>query len=196
MPIVTVTKSDASKSGAPRIYFDNKHNWQDAIYCSKVAQPSVGMVINADLTSSEFPKGSGKMLWHLNAWKQADSAPPPNAKISAENVQKSLSGYYSAPAPKGWNIDSGDLSRLASNLMASAIEAGLVKEPHQLMVWAAGAYRAAESLRSGKVEDFNDEITITGPDPAERQGFDDDRRFDGDPGPGYTDNPAADDIPF
>lgn len=186
MPIVTVTKSDASKSGAPRIYFDNKHNWQDAIYCSKVAQPSVGMVINADLTSSEFPKGSGKMLWHLNAWKQAEGnkagTVPSDTAQSAPVASGSLPNRLANS--KGWNIDSGDLSRLASNLMASAIAAGLVKEPHQLMVWAAGAYRAAESLRSGKVEDFNDEITITGPDPAERHDFDED--------PGPTDE----DVPF
>ena len=182
MPIVTVTKSDASKSGAPRIYFDNKHNWQDAIYCSKVAQPSVGMVINADLTSSEFPKGSGKMLWHLNAWYQVEQQSQSNGQISSQTAAPNPPAQRSQHA--GWNIDSGDLSRLASNLMASAIAAGLVKEPHQLMVWAAGAYRAAESLRSGKVEDFNDEITITGPDPAERHDFDED--------PGPTDG----DIPF
>ena len=187
MPIVTVTKSDASKSGAPRIYFDNKHHWQDAIYCSKVAQPSVGMVINADLTSSEFPKGSGKMLWHLNAWKQVEAGQQEQKPFLGGMPAPPMTAINS-PAPRskhaGWNIDSGDLSRLASNLMASAIAAGLVKEPHQLMVWAAGAYRAAESLRSGKVEDFNDEITITGPDPAERHDFDED--------PGPTDG----DIPF
>ena len=39
MPTVTVTKIDTSKNGKPRVYFENKHNWQDSYYRSRSRTP-------------------------------------------------------------------------------------------------------------------------------------------------------------
>src|SRR5271156_3186979 len=71
--IHTVTKSDTSKKGAPRIYLDNKHNWQDAVYISQRMPgpaPEVGMSIDAQMVSKDF-NNDGKLTWFLNSWTEA-----------------------------------------------------------------------------------------------------------------------------
>ena len=161
--IVTVTYQDRSKSGKDRVYFDGKNNWQEAFYVGQKCNgvPPMGATIDADTSSKDF---NGHTTWFLNRWKPVNQSAP---QTSA-----------SAPPQKfiaGWDIPTGDLSRFVSNVIGSAIAAGLIEEPQQLMVWVAGAYRAAESLRSGKVEDFNDPI----PQFHEDQGRDDED-FDGD----------------
>lgn len=144
MPNHTVTKADTSKGGAPRVYFDHKHDWKDAYYVSKkIEAPAVGAVIEANTASSDY---QGKTYWYLNGWKEANGAATPNATLGK------------VTPVKGWNIDAGDLSRFASNVIGSAIEAELITDPEQIGVWIAAAYRAGEQLRSGKVQDFNDPL--------------------------------------
>jgi hypothetical protein len=142
MPLVTVTKADTSKGGAPRVYFDNKHDWKDAYYVGKkIEAPAVGLTIEANTSSRDY---QGKTYWYLNSW----NAPNPPKNFTAA----------SPPKPKGWDIDYGDLSRLVSNIIGSAIEAKLINDPDEIGIWVAAAYRAGETLRSGKIQDFHDRI--------------------------------------
>ena len=162
MPRVTVTKIDVSTKGKPRVYFDNKHNWQDAVYIGQDCgpPPPVGWIIDADTSSKRFQNAKSD-TWFLNRWTAAQQQVAP-AKQELAPAQQQL----------GWDIPTGDLSRFASNIVGQAITAGLIKKPGDVAGWTAAAYRAAECLRSGKVQDFDDELPDWGhgaPDPAEQQ---------------------------
>lgn len=160
MPIHTVTKADTSKGGAPRVYFDGKHDWKDAFYVSKkITAPEVGAVIDANTASNDY---QGKTYWYLNGWKLAqgaqNGAPTPNATLGKPSTFK------------GWNIDAGDLSRFVSNVVGSAIAAQFITDPEQIGPWVAAAYRAGEQLRNGKVQDFNDPLPDFGTTPTSLNG--------------------------
>jgi hypothetical protein len=161
MPRVTVTKADVSTKGKPRVYFDNKHNWQDSVYIGNECgpAPAVGMVIDADTSSKRFPDAKSD-IWFLNRWTQVALAANGAAQQQA-TPQPIIAPQMAAPTQKphaGWDIPSGDLSRFASNIVGQAITAGLIKKPGDVAGWTAAAYRAAECLRSGKVQDFDDEL--------------------------------------
>lgn len=145
----TVTKSDASKAGKPRVYFDGKHDWKDAYYISiKCEAPPIGAKIEAQTHMTNY---QGKDYWHLDKWKLVEEQKvipvlPPMAPANG-----------SPPKPNGgWDIPSGDLSRFVSNIVGSAIEKGLIQDPEEIYSWTAAGYRAANQLRTGKIQDFND----------------------------------------
>jgi len=187
----TVTKWDDSKAGAPRIYLDNKHNREDAVYCSKVARPAVGMVVEADMTSSEYPKGSGKMLWHLNAWKEVTpthlySSIDPTVNLKAvEAVNDALHRKLKQKEQSGWTMGYDQMLSMVSNVVRGAIDRDLIKRPSDIHPWVATAYSALQGLREGKPIDFEDKFPFGDPvEPGERDNEDDGLgRFSDDPGP-------------
>ena len=147
MPTVTVTKTDQSKNGKPRVYFDGKNDWKDAYYvgnkCPSV--PAVGMAIEADTSSMQFPNAKAP-TWFLNSWKPAGNG---TAAPQASPETKSVSG---------WAIDAGDCSRLLSNVLASSIAAGLIKTPEDMAPWVDRVYAYVNGVRSGKIVSFDDRI--------------------------------------
>src|SRR6202012_5136536 len=130
MATVTVTKVGKSRSNKDVVYFDNKHDFQDAYYignkCPSI--PQVGQLIEPSASSSEF---RGNTYWYLNSWKGVGTSP-------ARPVDTPQGSDQSAPREplKGWDIQSGDLSRYVSNVVGSAIAAGLIKTPLQLLEWS------------------------------------------------------------
>jgi hypothetical protein len=206
MAVVKVTKIGRAKSGKYIAYFDNRHGQTDCYLVSdKIAVPPEGVTIEADTNSWDF---RGTTFWGLNSWKEVKGqAAPQQSPASSGNAnqnaaqqplpQNGSSGngalnrltdgiaknpslpFINVPAKlAGWDIQSGDLSRYASNIVASAITAGLIKEPAQVVSWAAAAYTSGNSLREGL---FVRSIPagIGAPDPNENQGQDmDDPDFD------------------
>jgi hypothetical protein len=187
--IVTITHADKSKSGKDRVYFNGKNNWQEAYYvgnrCESV--PPVGATIDADTSSSDF---KGKTVWFLNRWKPVRTEPNPapqrlagGMSDQAQELAAKSFGPTDAQArsimaaqqkPKGWSdLPTGDMLRYVSNVVGTAIEACLIKEPKELAPWCAAAYRSAEALRSGDVPEFDNDVpSFSEPDPAEQHGFD------------------------
>ena len=184
MPTVTVTKIDSSKNGKPRCYFDNKHNWQDAVYVGNKCNgiPQVGQQIEANTVSKRFPNAQTD-TWFLENWRPAQTAAPQQVAQQMTQGQQiqtpAINGTYTPKPVMGWpDVPTGDLSRFVSNLVGTAIAAGLIKTPNDIAPWTAAAYRAGNDLRTGKVRDFDDPVPKfvddPGPDPAEDHGYDDD----------------------
>jgi hypothetical protein len=191
--IVTVTNIDTSKNGKTRIFFNGRGNWQDAHYLgSRCVAPGLGMTIDADVSGKDF-RNDGKMTYFLNSWKPAPAANgaaqqmsqitqirpgSDSGQIGSVNMQGPQPGYIPPKPPSGWDIPTGDLSRFVSNVIGSAIAANLIKTPSDIAQWVGASYRAAESLRSGDVPEFDSDVPrFVEPDAAERQGFE-----EGDPG--------------
>jgi hypothetical protein len=164
MPIVTVTKIDQTKAGRTRVYFDSRHSFSDGFLLGQGAAPPMGAVIEANTASSDY---QGKVYWYLNGWKLAAQPEKP--------VQTPTSTLILPPVvTKHWAIEPGDCSRFVSNVLGSAIEAGLVKIPSDLHPWVASAYAALQGLRQGKPIDFQDQWT----DPSLPQGPEDEDEDD------------------
>ena len=180
MPTVIVTKIDTSKNGKPRVYFENKHNWQDSYYIGNKCNgiPTVGQQIEADTSQVTFPNAKGP-TWFLNSWKPVQAQQVAQQMTQGQQIQTpAINGTYTPKPVMGWpDVPTGDLSRFVSNLVGTAIAAGLIKTPNDIAPWTAAAYRAGNDLRTGKVRDFDDPVPKfddPGPDPAEDHGYDDD----------------------
>jgi hypothetical protein len=192
MTVVTVTHADQSKAGKQRIYVGGKNNWQDAVYvgqrCASV--PPVGATIDANMSSKTFP--DGRQMWFLNSWQPVNGVAPqqstgnyPPQLTSAPGLGVPAANPQPAPAKAGWDIPTGDLSRFVSNVVGSAIAANLINTPSEIAQWVGASYRAAESLRSGDVPEFDSDVprftepdpVLYPPDPAAPQGEDE---FEGD----------------
>jgi len=183
MPTVIVTKIDTSKNGKPRVYFENKHNWQDSYYIGNKCNgiPTVGQQIEADTSQVTFPNAKGP-TWFLNSWKPVQAQQVAQQMTQGQQIQTpAINGTYTPKPVMGWpDVPTGDLSRFVSNIVGQAITAGLIKAPTDIAPWVAAAYRGAEDMRSGKVKDFDAPIPQfvhpddPGPDPAEDHGYDDD----------------------
>lgn len=150
--IVTVTKADKSQNGKDRVFFDGKHDYRDAYYLSRgIDLPPLNVKI--EVQTHSWTPGEGKQtFWYLDKWRLAEQ-PTPVAQPTLPPMAPPT------PAPKangGWDVQSGDLSRFVSNVVASAIEKGLINDPDEIFTWTAAAYRAGNQLRTGKVQDFND----------------------------------------
>ena len=146
--IVIVTKADTAKGGAPRVYFDNKHDWADAYYVSKrIDPPEVGATIDADTSSSDF---KGKTYWYLNKFKVVTRSSP-EAPKTASNGRAATNGA-------GWSVDAKDCMIFLEVVVKAAFDKSLISDPDELFTWTAATYRAVEQLRSGKVRDFNDKM--------------------------------------
>ncbi len=170
MPVVKVTKVGKAASGKPIAYFDGKEGRTDGFLVSdKCHVPVVGMTIDADTKSWEY---RGATYWGLNGWRQVTAPNYPSANEVMNRAVDTIAQNPSKPfAQTGWDIQSGDLSRYASNIVASAITAGLIKTPSEIAGWAKAAYMSGNALKSGYA--FQDL-----PDPNEDQdrdpdGFDD-----------------------
>lgn len=194
MAILTVTKTDQSKNGKPRVYFGGKNDWKDAYYignkCNGV--PEVGKTIDANTSSKRFDNAKYD-TWFLDSWKPLETNGNGNEHAAqagiADAQPQARQPIQGGKPPGGWAIDYGDLSRFVSNVVGSAIAAGYIQKPPDMAPWIASAYRALEAVREGKILDFDDEppSAMRMPDPSEPQGFD-----DGDPG--FADDDAK--IPF
>ena len=178
--IVTVTSMDTSSKGKTRIYFNGRGNWQDAHYLgARCVAPEIGMTIDADVSGKDF-RNDGKMTYFLNSWKPAPAAngaaqqPPQGPIVPGPAV------FVPAPKAVGWpDLPTGDMLRWVSNVVGSAIAANLIKTPSDIAQWVGASYRAAESLRSGDVPEFDSDVprftepdpVLYPPDPAEGQGY-------------------------
>jgi hypothetical protein len=168
---VKVTKIGKSGKGKPIVYFDNRHGQTDGyLVNSKCYTPQEGMTIEADTASSSF---EGKTFWWLNGWKEVKSATASGPSQDTGNGRSAPESPQAQPQ-KGWDIQSGDLSRYASNIVASAITAGLIKSPTDIYAWANAAYKSAEGLRRGDMW----QEPQTGPDPSTHAGDPDDPGFE------------------
>lgn len=166
MATVRVTRIGRSQKGKPIVYFDNKHGQTDGYLVSEKCQvPPDQSTIEAKTSSWDY---QGKTFWGLNDWSftkgQAIPVSPPERSTPTQ-----------APSG-GWDIQSGDLSRYASNIVASAITAGLIKSPTEINLWARAAYLTGQNLRQGYVDVYQP----SGPDPSTHA--DDPGREEGDPG--------------
>lgn len=167
MPISTVTKIDQSKTGKTRVYLDNKHNWSDAYYLGRnMDAPPMNQTIEANTTSKTFqrPDGSSATTWFLNAWK------PVNVAKESNGTAVPASAIVPIPSDKAWKIDFGDCSRFVSNVVGSAIAAGLIKDSADIHPWIVQAYEALQGLRSGKPVEFNDRFTLPDEPPPKEEG--------------------------
>ena len=186
MQTMKLTHMDQSKRGSWRAYFDGRNDWQNAYYVGQNCPwplPPIGTELEVDTSSKRFI-GAKADTWFLNDFKiKANGAGQQEAQMgkaigspAPANDQNKYWNQQTKPQT-GWDIPSGDLSRFASNVLGSAIAAGLIKTPHDIAPWTAAAYRAGNDLRTGKVKDFDDAdglaIHADGPDPTEDHGYED-----------------------
>jgi hypothetical protein len=174
--IVTVTHKDQSKSGKPRVFFGGKNNWQDAYYLGNdvTSVPEIGQTIEIDASSRTFPNARAP-TWFINKWRLANGS----AQTPVAQPYMAIPNSQAKPYP-GWDIPTGDLSRFVSNVIGSAIAAGLIKAPTDIAPWVAASYEAGNALRSGKVEHFSDPVPkFVEPDSVDTQGHgSDDEDYD------------------
>lgn len=163
METFTVSKIDKTKTGKDRVYLNGATSWQDAYYvgnrCNGV--PPVGATIEIDSSSKRFD-GASQDTWFINSWRLAIPAAPQKTVVMGQVI----------PTHEGWTIDAGDLTRFASNLIANAITAGIIKEPAQILPWAKCAYEAGEALKKGKFEAVDVVNGSYAPDPTKQHGWD------------------------
>lgn len=166
--VVKVTHIDQSQNGKDRVYFDGKNGWQDAYYVSQgLRMPAIGDVIEVQTSSKSFGRDKPP-TWFLNDWKPARASNGGAYPSPSQGAAPAANPPISAPT-KGWEVAPMNLCAFVSNVVANAIQAGLIKEPVDIHRWTKSAYGAAESLRHG----FDLQETDR-PDPAERQDRDDD----------------------
>jgi hypothetical protein len=157
--IYTVTHSDQSKTGKPRVFFDNKHGYQDAYYTGKGAIPPIGARIEASVASMQTKDGKGT-LWFLNDWKLASDQPP------VEKVREvQAASAVHKDAQQKW-LEQEAILRFVSNTVGNALSALQIKAPSDVLPWAESAYKAAVGVLAGKFEgksearkhDFDDKV--------------------------------------
>jgi hypothetical protein len=193
MPIMTLTKTDNSKTGKLRAYFDNKHKWQDAYYCGQnVVLPEIGTVMDCQTVAKSFKRedGSESITWFLQAWGKAGTA-----SVTAPSAPAPYAAAPVAASPSGLRIDSGDQLRFISNMVGSAITAGTIKAPVDMAYWAKEAFKIVRALERGVFNDPEAEpkvkaerVTLPTPPAPEA----------GDPGPldDPFGDPLNDKVPF
>jgi hypothetical protein len=188
--IVTVTHADKSKQGKDRVYFGGKNHWKDAYYVgANCPVPQVGATIEADTSSKQF-NGAPSPTYFLNGWKIRTNGSPqqesPKIQIPPHEggwAKTVVTGQPIIPTHDGWEIPGMNAAQLVSNVLATAITAGLIKYPGDLGAWSNAAQRALQRLRDGKFEAqdlVNGSYTEQGPDPTGDQGhpdFEDDIPF-------------------
>jgi hypothetical protein len=125
MGIVTVQEFGQSQSGSPKVkasgkwYFLNK----------SLERPPLGQI---EIKEGAFRMGD-KTFETIEAWR------PVGANGSQHNAQAP------AAAPTGDYVDEASM-RFISNCVGSAITAGAIKEPGQILSW----YQAAKAAISGQ----------------------------------------------
>lgn len=132
MTIGTVQEFARSKKGAPQVKIDGKY-----YFVGKCNIDGLSVGDRIEFESNVF--GDRGTLYGLQTWKLTG---PPVPK-----------GNGQAPASAG--VD-GDQLRYASNVVANAIQAGLIKEPRDITRWYWGAM---DSMKASDEEPpFNDQI--------------------------------------
>ena len=147
MPIHTVTKHGTTKSGKNVVYFDNKHNYTDMVFLGRETEtPPVGASIDAMTTSKNFD--DGKTLWFLNNWaltaNQGNGVhAAPAVSLTAPIKPLPMQPGYVAPA-----LSPSEIRQTIFNVWASAIGAGVIKDPMDLTAWSEGVEKALVKLGS------------------------------------------------
>lgn len=151
MPVLTLTKTDTTKTGKTRAYFNGSTHWKEAYYLGQgVVLPPIGTVMDCTTVSKRFD-GSEFETWFLQGWA-AVNGQTPAAAPSAPAAAKSAPTAYNAPAaPAGDGLAVGpaDALRFISNAVGSAITSGAIKGPNDMSAWAAQAFRVVRSIQTG-----------------------------------------------
>ncbi len=135
----TVTHADRSQRGTPRVYFDNKHHWQDA-YCLKDCdQPPLGSVIEVKTHSWRPPDGKNE-IWFLDDWRLAEKQPEPAAIAATQKASAKEA------LTREQTVQDDMVLRFVSNLVGHAIECGKVDSPARIQEWAGAALSAAQTV--------------------------------------------------
>jgi hypothetical protein len=130
--IGTVQEFARSKKGAPQVKIDGKY-----YYVGKCNIDGMSVGDRIEFESNAF--GDRGTLFGLQTWKMSGPVQP-------------KSNGHAAPAP---TFD-GDMLRYASNVVANAIQAGLIKEPKHITPWFWAAMDCPKA--SDDEPPFNDEI--------------------------------------
>lgn len=135
MTIGTVQEFARSKKGAPQVKIGGKY-----YFVGKANIDGLNVGDEIEFESNTF--GDRGTLYGLNSWRLA--------KKPQNGAQPS-----NGSAPSATAVD-GDQLRYASNVVANAIQAGLIKEPRDITKWYWGAM---DSMNATDDEPpFNDEI--------------------------------------
>lgn len=135
MTIGTIQSFERSRNGAPKLKIDGKY-----YFVGKTNIDGLGVGDKVDFTSNTF--GDRGLLGLM-------TCVPARA---AQNVPPQSNGH-AAPAA----VFDGDMLRYASNVVANAIQAGLIKAPRDITPWF---WAAMDCPKASDDEEppFNDEI--------------------------------------
>ncbi len=136
MTIGTVQEFARSKNGAPQVKIGGKYYF---VGKANIDGMSVGDEI--DFESNVF--GDRGTLYGLQSWKLAKTTQRP----------QQVNGHAAPPAP----AFDGDMLRYASNVVANAIQAGLIKVPRDITPWFWAAMDCPKATDEEEPP-FNDEI--------------------------------------
>lgn len=148
MPVLTLTKTDTTKTGKTRAYFNGATHWKEAYYLGKdVVLPPIGTVMDCTTVSKRFD-GSEFETWFLQGWAAVNGQTP-----ATPAAAPSAPAAYNAPAAPavgdGLAVGPADSLRFISNMVGSAIASGAIKSPNDMSAWAAQAFRVVRSIQSG-----------------------------------------------
>ena len=125
----TVTKLGKSQKGRVLVFFDGKHASTDCyLLGNKCAEPPLNASIEVNTTNEPF---NGRDCWWLNSWSLSANQPNP-PPMSQYMVPAGNPPKESIPEPT---------LRFISNVVATAITAGLIKTPGEMGPWAYKAYK-------------------------------------------------------
>jgi len=139
MQTYTVTHSDKSQKGTPRVYFDRKHHWTDAYYLKDCDMPPLGAVIEVK-THSWRPPNAREDMWFLDDWQLVKDQPPAAAVAAVQQASAAETRTREQTAQDDMVL------RFVSNAVGSAIECGRCEKPEQIQAWATAALTAAQSV--------------------------------------------------
>ena len=120
----------------------------------------IGVSITFESTGSEYPKGSGTMMYWINDYKFT------NTMAANPQGPGTTIAQPAPPAPLAGK-DSIIYLPMTSNVVAHAIAAGMIEKPQQIGAWAEHAFAAAKKVVEGPHaevrtvttdDEFDDEI--------------------------------------
>lgn len=136
MTIGTVQEFARSKKGAPQVKIGGKY-----YFVGKANIDGLNVGDEIEFESNVF--GDRGTLYGLQSWRPSKVAPK----------QQSNGNGHAAPAP----AFDGDMLRYASNVVANAIQAGLIKGPRDITPWFWAAMDCPKATDEEEPP-FNDEI--------------------------------------
>ena len=131
----TVTKLGKSQKGRVLVFFDGKHASTDCyLLGNKCEEPPLNASIEVNTTNEPF---NGRDCWWLNSWS-----------LSANQMHTGVSNNLPSvtlPVPTAFSFPKESIPeptlRFISNVVATAITAGLIKNPADMGPWAYKAYK-------------------------------------------------------